>query len=72
MLRGSGSRSRSGDKDYYYHCNHFGKERFRADASNQVLFDGLNDLDFTKDTKHCTKLPLRSYLNILVNQKNKK
>jgi site-specific DNA recombinase len=51
MLTGSGSRSRSGDRHYYYHCNHCRKERFRADTSNQVLFNGLEDLEFTKDAK---------------------
>ena len=51
MLTGSGSKSRSGDKHYYYHCNHCRKERFRADTSNQVLFDALEGLKFTKDAK---------------------
>ena len=62
MLTGSGSRSRSGDRHYYYHCNHCGKERFRADTSNQVLFDGLNDLDFTKDAKTLYKATVKKLL----------
>ena len=36
-LTGSGSRSRSKDIYFYYHCQHGCKERFRADSANELF-----------------------------------
>ena len=41
-LTGSGSKSRSGEKHFYYHCQKGCKERFRADEANELFMDYLN------------------------------
>ena len=44
-LTGSGSKSRSGDKHYYYHCQKGCKERFRADIANKSFEQLLASLE---------------------------
>jgi site-specific DNA recombinase len=44
-LTGSASRSRNGDKHYYYHCQKGCKERFRADKANQIFVDHLHSIE---------------------------
>lgn len=48
-ITGSASKSRTGDKHYYYHCMHCGKERFRADTANAEMEELLNTLQITGD-----------------------
>jgi len=36
-LTGSGSRSKTGARHFYYHCNKGCKERFRADVANEIF-----------------------------------
>lgn len=43
-LTGSASRSRNGDRHFYYHCQHGCKERFRADTAKRDFILFLNSL----------------------------
>ncbi len=43
-LTGSGSRSRSGDKHYYYHCRKKCKERLRADKTHEIVTNYLSKI----------------------------
>jgi DNA invertase Pin-like site-specific DNA recombinase len=48
-LTGSASRSRNGDRHYYYHCQHGCRERFRADTANQDFIKFLNGMTPPKE-----------------------
>ncbi len=48
-LTGSASRSRNGDRHFYYHCQHGCKERFRADTANQDFVKFLNGMTPPKE-----------------------
>jgi site-specific DNA recombinase len=50
-LTGSPSRGKGGAKYFYYHCNHCGKERYRADMVNKVVQKIMSDLQFTREAK---------------------
>lgn len=43
-LTGSASRSRNGDRHFYYHCQNGCKERFRADTANQDFISFLHSI----------------------------
>lgn len=47
-LTGSGSKSRSGDKHYYYHCQKGCKERFRAELANDLFEKHLSSLEIDR------------------------
>lgn len=47
-LTGSGSRSRSGDLHYYYHCQKGCKVRFRADRANNDFIEYLTSLSVSE------------------------
>ncbi|SPE77589.1 hypothetical protein FLACOL_01585 [Flavobacterium columnare] len=42
-LTGSGSKSRNGNRYYYYHCQNGCKERFRADEANSLFINFLQN-----------------------------
>lgn len=42
-ITGSGSKSRSGERHYYYHCQKGCKERFRADEANETFSNYLKE-----------------------------
>ncbi len=48
-LTGSPSRNRYGKKYFYYHCNHCGKERYRAEKVNKALDHIMSDFQFTSE-----------------------
>lgn len=48
-LTGSASRSRNGDRHFYYHCQHGCKERFRADNANRDFVIFLNEMTPPKE-----------------------
>jgi site-specific DNA recombinase len=54
-LTGSPSKGKCGKKYYYYHCNHCGNERFRADKANEVVKKIITDLRFTSEAKKVYK-----------------
>ena len=45
-LTGSRSRGKLGKRYAYYHCNHCGKERYRADQINDLMEQVLNSIRF--------------------------
>tara|TARA_Y100000385_G_scaffold288795_1_gene356386 strand:+ start:184 stop:1746 length:1563 start_codon:yes stop_codon:yes gene_type:complete len=61
-LTGSASKSQSGKKHFYYHCNHCKKERFRADTSNKIFFDGIGEIEFNNDAKLLYKATVEKLL----------
>ncbi len=50
-VTGSASKSRSGDKHYYYHCMHCKKERFRADIANTEMEKLLSEIEITEEVQ---------------------
>lgn len=50
-LTGSPSRGKGGERYFYYHCNHCGKERYRADKVNGIVSKIMSDLQFTSEAK---------------------
>jgi site-specific DNA recombinase len=51
-ITGSASKSKTGAKHYYYHCNYCKKERFRADVANKSIEDFLDELNFEPSIMH--------------------
>lgn len=48
-VTGSASRSRSGDKHYYYHCAHCKQERYRADKADQEIEKLLAEIQVNEE-----------------------
>ena len=48
-LTGSASKSRSGVKHFYYHCNYCHAERYRADLVNEEVTSIFSALNFNQD-----------------------
>ena len=59
-MTGSPSKSSTGRKYFYYHCNHCKKERFSAKKVNTVFESILDDFQFTKQSKVLYKEVLKS------------
>jgi site-specific DNA recombinase len=51
-ITGSASRSRTGKKHFYYHCNSCKKERFKAEHANNAINLILSSFRFSKDIKN--------------------
>jgi len=50
-LTGSPSRGKLGTRYFYYHCNHCGNERYRADIVNEKVKTIISDLQFNREAK---------------------
>ena len=50
-LTGSPSKGKCGKKYFYYHCNHCGKERYRAEKVNATVGEIISSLSFTKEVE---------------------
>ena len=50
-LTGSPSRGKSGTKYFYYHCNHCGKQRYRAETVNDTINHIISELTFTSEAE---------------------
>ena len=50
-LTGSASRSRNKTRHYYYHCNHCGKIRMRADYANGVFEKIISEFKFKQEAQ---------------------
>lgn len=50
-LTGSASRSRNKTRHFYYHCNHCGRVRIRADYANGVFEQIIGELRFKKEAQ---------------------
>ena len=62
-LTGSASRSRSGARYEYYHCQDGCKVRFRADFCNEELYKYLKSFDFTPEIVELYQEILRDVFN---------
>ncbi len=62
-LTGSASRSKTGNRYFYYHCNHCNKERFRSDHVNEMLENILNEFKFNKGCIELYELMVKKLLN---------
>ncbi|MFT6760221.1 MAG: site-specific DNA recombinase [Psychroserpens sp.] len=69
-LTGSRSRGRNGIRHAYYHCNHCGNERYKAESANEAVVDVLNELKFSQPSKMIYKELVKRLLN--GDQKGKK
>lgn len=54
-LTGSPSRGKYGTKYFYYHCNHCGKERYRAEKVNETVNSIISDFKFTSEANEVYK-----------------
>lgn len=50
-VTGSGSKSRTGARHFYYHCLHCSKERYRADTVNKEMEDLLSAVYITEEVE---------------------
>lgn len=50
-LTGNPSRVKLGTRYFYYHCNHCGNERYRADMVNEKVKSIISDFQFTREAK---------------------
>lgn len=62
-VTGSASRSRSGARHYYYHCNFCKKERYRASLPNECIENFLDELEFIKSAQFIYKDMIVTLLN---------
>ncbi len=58
-LTGSASRSKTGKKHYYYHCNHCHQERFRAFDANESIYGILASFKFNTSAEKLYKAILQ-------------
>ncbi len=63
LMTGSGSRSGSGQRHFYYHCNNCRKERFPATMVNTELDSLLGSFKFKKNPQELFEIVLKRYLN---------
>jgi len=63
MMTGSASKSKTGAKHFYYHCNHCHKERFPATVINKELDSILELFTFKKNPTELYNVILNKYLN---------
>ena len=54
-LTGSPSMGKCGTKYFYYHCNHCGKERYRAEKVNEAINNIISDFQFTSEADEVYK-----------------
>jgi DNA invertase Pin-like site-specific DNA recombinase len=71
-LTGSPSRGKFGTRYFYYHCNHCGKERYRAEKVNETVNSIISDLQFTREANEVYKEMVKMILLGSDNDRNKK
>lgn len=71
-ITGSPSKSKTGVRYFYYHCNHCGKERYRADKVNEVVHKIMSDLQFTSEAKEVYREIVKMLMMGTDNERNKK
>jgi site-specific DNA recombinase len=62
-LTGSRSKSGSGNRYYYYHCNYCSRERYRADKVNQIMVEILAGFSFKKEVRVLYNELLKEMMN---------
>jgi len=63
-LTGSRSRSATGKRYFYYHCNYCAKERYPMDLVNNTFESILEDFTFTTDVKEIYQLMVKDLLSV--------
>jgi site-specific DNA recombinase len=62
-LTGSRSRSATGNRYFYYHCNYCSKERFPMNLVNETFESILEDFSFTSDIKEIYQMMVKDLLS---------
>ena len=62
-MTGSRSKSATGSRYFYYHCNYCAKERYPKDLVNKTFEDILDDLTFTNEAKEIYKSMVKDLLS---------
>lgn len=70
-ITGSASRSKTGARHFYYHCNYCRKERYRASLVNSSIEDFLSELQFDKSVIEIYTDILKKIRNKNSNEKDK-
>lgn len=63
-LTGSRSRSATGNRYFYYHCNNCRKERFPMNVINEFFENILGDFSFTSEAKEIYQLMVKDLLSV--------
>ncbi len=63
-ITGSASRSHTGKRHFYYHCNHCKKQRFQADLANEAIKQVLGDFKLSNDVKRLYAAMVKETLGI--------
>ena len=71
-LTGSPSRGKLGKQYFYYHCNHCGNERYRADLANETVSNIISDLKFKREAKEVYREMIKILLIGSDNERSKK
>jgi site-specific DNA recombinase len=71
-LTGSPSRGKSGGRYFYYHCNHCGKERYRADKANEAVRNIIAGLHLNTEAREIYQEMVKMLLIGSGDEENKK
>lgn len=71
-ITGSASRSHTGKRHFYYHCNHCKQQRFKADLANETIEKILSDFKFSNDIKNLYQAMVKENLGICATKDNLK
>ncbi len=71
-ITGSASRSRTGKRHFYYHCNSCKKQRYKADLANEAMENILADFKFSMDVQNLYQALLKDTIGINTNKDEKK
>ncbi len=70
-ITGSASRSKTGKRHFYYHCNKCKKERYKADLANQAVIDILNGFKMSSDVKNLYQALVKESLGVNTTKQEK-
>ena len=71
-MTGSASKSRNGQRHFYYHCNFCSKERIKAAVLNDNFTSILGEIKFKKSVTDLYEAFIKKYLNgTILDRKNK-
>jgi hypothetical protein len=71
-LTGSPSRGQHGTRYFYYHCNHCGRERYRAEKINETVNSIISNLQFTREANEVYREMVKMIFLGSDNDRNKK
>jgi DNA invertase Pin-like site-specific DNA recombinase len=62
-MTGSASRSKNGTRHFYYHCNHCGNQRIRAERTHEIMKDILSELKVNQQAKKLYETMVKKLLH---------